>query len=141
MTEKQKTEMKNKLHTWANTKKLLKMEAEELAELTQLCKDLNENLQYLPDGGSTQVAKRNIEICKNRINILDNIMQKNNIEKEKIDSVLDKLDPMEQILIKQRYLHNTGWDCISAHLPIAMSIRQIYRLHNDVLSKLWEMLD
>jgi hypothetical protein len=86
------------------------------------------------------VAKRNIEICKNRIDILDKIMQKNRGEKEKIDSIVDKLDPMEQLLIKQRYLNNTGWDCISAYLPMAMSIRQIYRLHNDVLSKMWEML-
>jgi DNA-directed RNA polymerase specialized sigma subunit len=139
LTETQKKEIKNKLQNWANTNKAFVLQTEELTRLNCMCEEMRENMKYLPEN-AMKTAKNSIEICEERISQLNDVITENRNEKEALDKIIDNLDPVEQIIIRKRYLDHTSWDFIIAFLPVSMSIRQIYRLHNDTLEKISKQL-
>lgn len=62
-------------------------------------------------------------------------------EKSKTEEMLDKLDAIERCIIVCRYIKKIKWDAVPAHMPAMMSERQCYRIHNEALDKLAELME
>lgn len=140
MTEEQKLYVKNKLHNWANTTKMISLQNTELTHLRAICREAEASKRLIPEGKPAAACKNVIEACQNRIEQIDRTIKKYRDDKISMDNVVDNLDYTEQIIIRQRYMYNKGWDCILAYLPVPLSTRQCYRIHNEILEKIYDIL-
>lgn len=113
-------------------------------------KQIKERLEYLeerktsiksqvitdmPGGGEsmdiltliTKIEDNQIELIKKQIKLVD-IM-------EKIEHTIDKLeDSTDRLILRARYIQCKKWEEICVEL--SYSLRQIHRLHSDILNKI-----
>ena len=62
-------------------------------------------------------------------------------DKAKVEEMLESLDTLERCIIVCRYAKGVKWDSVPAHLPMGVSIRQCYRIHEQALEKLAKLME
>ncbi len=145
MTDKEKEELKSKLHIWGNYKYILSVEKSELSSIESMSRAMKDIREKTCDPMSqTGISKpveegilRSINLCEGRIERLNRLIKDNMTLKQEIDAIVDTLPCVEQYVLKARYVEKMSWEVMPAHMPFEMSKRHCQRFHNSALEQIY----
>lgn len=149
MTDKEKEELKNKLHLWGSYKYILSVERSELASIQDMSRAMK-NIKDMACGSMPEGIriskpvekgiKSSIDLCEGRIEKLNRLIKENMGIKQEIDEIVDNLPCVEQYVLKARYVDKLSWEMMPLHMPFEMSKRHCQRFHNSALEQIYNKL-
>lgn len=130
MTKENKRRIKNILKDWGNDTASIYAKNREMDMLSnvKLC---------LENKGDNIILINSIEDRVSAIN--RRVINRLGIKRE-VDDIVDRLPYEEQSVIRLRYVDKTPWEHMPLKMPIYISLRQCYRLHEKAIEFIFDSL-
>lgn len=140
MTSEEFENIKNILVSWANYNYCLRLLKYEIDETVKLCisfENTKKEMEMYMEKDVVQTAENALGYCKGRVEKLNQSVKETMAIKEKIDTIVDGLYPMDKRLIVSRYVKKQEWTNIADLWPCKVSSRQVQRWHKIILEEIW----
>lgn len=149
MTKEEKEFTKKLLRKWGSERKIIQLEYNEIKRMEEIIEGMSDIrsmvLSHTPKSknNSSPVEDnyiRAVELCEERMNIINNRIGDFVEFKNKLDQIIEGLDFEMKYIIKCKYLEDMDWETLSVKYPYPMSLRNFYRIYNESLEIIYNKI-
>lgn len=151
MNISRKKEIIKLLNIWGNFGIYIRNYKMEFSQLLEICKGLKdiralcyENKAYTKSknivNSAEKVSTNSLKLYEEKMQTLNQSLNSNMTIKNKMEELVNTLDPNEQVILRARFLQHIKWEQIPARLPVGYSLRQCYRAYDTALEKLDQLI-